>query len=144
MVAATVRTIFAQPDEPSTRSQVRVVADTLRQRFTAAADLLDEAETDLCAHATFPRAHWTKLWSTNPLERLHREIKRRCDVVGIFPDDTSVNRLVGAVLSDQHDEWAVTDRRYLSEGSMALIDTSDQDDQPKEVNAANQHQLPAA
>jgi putative transposase len=107
MVAATVRTIFAQPDEPSTRSQVRVVADTLRERFDTAADLLDEAESDLCAYATFPQAHWRKLWSTNPLERLHREIKRRCDVDGIFPDDTSVIRLVGAVLSDQHDEWAV-------------------------------------
>jgi putative transposase len=144
MVAATVRTIFAQPDEVSTRTQLRQVADTLRDRFGAAADLLDDAETDLCAYATFPRAHWTKLWSTNPLERLHREIKRRCDVVGIFPDDRSVIRLVGAVLSDQHDEWAVGDRRYLAEGSMALIDTGDQDDKIKEVTTANQHRLPAA
>jgi transposase-like protein len=76
----------------------------LRDRFPAAADLLDNAETDLCAYATFPRAHWRKLWSTSPLERLHREIKRRCDVVGIFPDDNSVIRLVGAVLAEQHDE----------------------------------------
>ncbi len=144
MVAATVRTIFAQPDEASTRHQLRQVADMLRPNFGAAADLLDEAETDLCAYATFPRAHWRKLWSTNPLERLHREIKRRCDVVGIFPDDTSVIRLVGAVLSEQHDEWAVAERRYLSEGSMALIDVTDQDDNPKEVTATNQHQLPAA
>jgi transposase-like protein len=144
MVAATVRTIFAQPDEASTRHQLRVVADMLRDRFPAAADLLDQAETDLCAYATFPRAHWRKLWSTNPLERLHREIKRRCDVVGIFPDDTSVIRLVGAVLAEQHDEWQVTDRRYLSEGSMAFIDATDQHDDPKEVNTSNQHQLPAA
>ena len=94
MVAATVRTIFAQPDDASTRNQLRVVADMLREGFPAAADLLDDAETDLCAYATFPRAHRTKLRSTNPLERLHREIKRRCDVVGIFPDDHSVIRLV--------------------------------------------------
>jgi putative transposase len=144
IVAATVRTIFAQPDEASTRTQLRQVADTLRDRFATAADLLDDAETDLCAYATFPRAHWTKIWSTNPLERLHREIKRRCDVVGIFPDDRSVIRLVGAVLSDQHDEWAVGDRRYLAEGSMALIDTTDHNDQTKEVTTTTRHQLPAA
>jgi putative transposase len=103
MVAATVRTVVAQPYEPSTRSRLRAVADTLRDRFGAAADLLDDAETDLCAYATFPRAHWRKLWSTNPLEALHREIKRRCDVVGILPDDASVIRHVGAVLVEQHD-----------------------------------------
>jgi putative transposase len=144
MVAATIRTIFAQPDSASTTRQLRMVADALREQHPAAADLLDEAEPDVTAYATFPRAHWRKIWSTNPLERLHREIKRRCDVVGIFPDDAAVIRLVGAVLSDQHDEWQVTERRYLSEGSMALIDTNDQDDTPKEVNPSNQPQLPAA
>jgi transposase-like protein len=74
------------------------------------------------AYATFPRAHWRKIASTNPLERINKEIKRRSNVVGIFPDDASVIRLVGAVLVDQHDEWQATERRYLSEGSMALID----------------------
>ena len=144
MVAATVRTIFAQPDPAGARTQLRVVADLLRGKFPAAADLLDEAEADLCAYASFPRAHWRKLWSTNPLERLHREIKRRCNVVGIFPDDASVIRLVGAVLAEQHDEWQVAERRYLSEGSMAAIEPVDHDDQTKEVTASNQHQLPAA
>jgi len=144
MVAATVRTIFAQPDAPSTRRQLRAVADTLRASHPAVADLLEEAETDVCAYSSFPRAHWTKIWSTNPLERLHREIKRRCDVVGIFPDDGSVIRLVGAVLAEQHDEWQVGDRRYLSEGSMALIDRTDQTDPAKEVTAHTQHALPAA
>jgi putative transposase len=144
MVAATVRTIFAQPDEATTRHQLRAVCDTLATTHPKVAELLEDAEADLCAYATFPRAHWTKIWSTNPLERLHREIKRRCDVVGIFPDDTSVIRLVGAVLGDQHDEWQVTDRRYLSEASMALIDTTDQNDPTKEVTTTNQPALPAA
>ncbi len=112
-------TIFAQPDAHHTTHQLRMVADALRDQQPAVADLLDDAESDVTAYAAFPRAHWRKLWSTNPLERLHREIKRRCDVVGIFPDDRAVIRLVGAVLSDQHDEWHVTDRRYLSEASMA-------------------------
>jgi putative transposase len=144
MVAATIRTIFAQPDAASAREQLRMVSDGLRDRYPAVSDLLDEAEADLTAYATFPRAHWRKLWSTNPLERLHKEIKRRCDVVGIFPDDHSVIRLVGAVLAEQHDEWQVAERRYLSEGSMASIGQTNQNDPNKEVNPSNQPQLPAA
>jgi putative transposase len=144
MVAATIRTIFAQTDEPSARHQLRAVCDTLAGSHPEVADLLTDAETDVTAYASFPRPHWTKIWSTNPLERLHREIKRRCDVVGIFPDDQSVIRLVGAVLSEQHDEWQVTDRRYLSEASMALIGTVDQTNPTKEVTTTNQHALPAA
>jgi putative transposase len=139
MVAATVRTVFAQPDPTSTRDQLRLVADSFRERYPAVSDLLLEAEADVTAYASFPQPHWKKIWSTNPLERLMREIKRRADVVGIFPDDNSILRLVGSVLSEQHDEWQVTDRRYLGEESMAHIHTMSQDQPDKEVN-----QLPAA
>lgn len=139
MVAATIRTIFAQPDPDAVRTQLRIVADSFQQRYPSVSDLLLEAETDVTAYATFPQPHWKKIWSTNPLERLMREIKRRADVVGIFPDDASILRLVGAVLSEQHDEWQVSDRRYLGEESMALINASDHNQPNKEVN-----QLPAA
>jgi len=141
MVAATVRTVFAQPDPVSTRDQLRLVSDMLRERHPAVSDLLIEAEADVTAYTGFPQPHWKKIWSTNPLERLMREIKRRADVVGIFPDDASILRLVGSVLAEQHDEWQVSDRRYLGEESMALIATMHQHDTNKEVN---QHQLPAA
>jgi putative transposase len=141
MVAATIRTIFAQPDPTATRDQLRLVSDMLRDRHPAVSDLLLEAEADVTAYAGFPHPHWKKIWSTNPLERLMREIKRRADVVGIFPDDASILRLVGSVLAEQHDEWQVSDRRYLGEESMALIRTMHQHDPNKEVT---QHQLPAA
>src|SRR5665213_520948 len=140
MVAATVRTIFAQPDAASTRAHLRVVADTLRERFEKAAAVLDAAEHDVTAYVDFPHAHHKKIASTNPLERVNKEIKRRTNVVGIFPDDSSLIRLVGAVLLDVHDEWQTTDRRYLSEASMALIDAPNE-----EVIATAEHaQLPAA
>jgi len=107
MVAATVRTIFAQPDAEATRQQLRDVVGLLEPQFPKAARLLDDAEADVTAYAAFPRAHWRKIASTNPLERINKEIKRRSNVVGIFPDDASVIRLVGAVLLEQHDDWAV-------------------------------------
>lgn len=120
MVAATVRTVFAQPDAPSAREQWRAVADRLRARFPKAADLMDEAEADVLAYLAFPKGHWRQIWSNNPLERLNKEVKRRTDVVGIFPNPAAVIRLVGAVLSEQHDEWQVA-RRYLSVESLAKL-----------------------
>jgi transposase-like protein len=122
MVAATIKTIFVQPDKAHIARQLEEVATVLRPQFPNVADQLTEAAPDLLAFSAFPITHWTKIWSTNPLERVNAEIKRRTNVVGIFPNDPSVLRLITAVLVEQHDEWTVAERRYLSEESMALID----------------------
>ena len=121
MVAATIRTIFAQPTGPQVRAQVTAVAGMLDTQFPAVAALLLDAAADLTAFADFPQAHWQKIWSTNPLERLNREVKRRTDVVGIFPNIDALMRLSACVLIEAHDEWQDSDRRYLSEESMALL-----------------------
>jgi putative transposase len=121
MVAATIRTIFAQPAQAEVRAQVDQVADMLAGQFPAVAEMLLDAKTDLTAFADFPHAHWRKIWSTNPLERLNREVKRRTDVVGIFPNPAALLRLSSCVLIEAHDEWQDSDRRYLSEESMALL-----------------------
>ena len=121
MVAATIRTVFAQPTGPKVREQLEDVAHLLRREFPAVADLLLDARADLTAFADFPMAHWQKIWSTNPLERLNREVKRRTDVVGIFPNTEALLRLSACVLIEAHDEWQDSDRRYLSEASMALL-----------------------
>ena len=121
MVAAAIRTIFAQPDTDHVRAQLREVAKTLKRQFPDVANMLLDAETDLTAFADFGVAHWVKIWSTNPLERVNAEIKRRTRVVGIFPNDAAALRLITAVLVDQHDEWLVAERRYLSEESMAQL-----------------------
>ena len=128
MVAAAIRTIFAQPDAAAVSEQLDSIADKLGRQFPAVEKMLRDAETDICAFANFPPAHWRKIWSTNPLERVNKEIKRRTNVVGIFPNEPAVVRLAGAVLLEVHDEWAVTDRRYLSEGSMAKIYETDNDE----------------
>ena len=124
MVAAVFRTIFAQPDPDTVATTWDQVRDQLSTRFPKIATLMDDAKAEVLAFSTFPRPHWTKVWSTNPLERVNKEIKRRARVVGIFPNEASVIRLVGAVLADMHDEWQAGDRRYLSEGSMALTTPS--------------------
>lgn len=120
MVAATIRTVFVQPDAATAREHWRRVADSFRARFPKLSDLLDEAEEDVLAYLAFPAEHWKQIWSNNPLERLNREIKRRTDVVGIFPNEAAVVRLVGAVLAEQHDEWQVS-RRYFSAESLAKL-----------------------
>jgi transposase-like protein len=121
MVAAVFRTIFAQPDPDTVAATWNQVRDQLTDRFPKIGPLMDDAKAEVLAFSTFPRSHWSKVWSTNPLERLNKEVKRRARVVGIFPNEASVIRLVGAVLTDVHDEWQAGDRRYLSEGSMALL-----------------------
>ena len=120
LVAATIRTVFAQPDPAMAREQWRKVADGFRARFPRLAELLDAAEDEVLASLAFPREHWRQVRSTNPLERLNKEIKRRTDVVGIFPNAPAALRLVGAILAEQHDEWQVS-RRYFSAESPAKL-----------------------
>ena len=121
MVAAAIRTIFAQPSAEAVSAQFDRIIDTLEPQFPQVTAMLLGAREDLLAFSAFPFEHWRKIWSTNPLERLHREIKRRTDVVGVFPNDEAIERLVTAVIVEQHDEWAVAERRYLSETSMARL-----------------------
>jgi putative transposase len=128
MVAAAIRTIFAQPDAAAVADQLDTIAEKLGRQFPAVETMLRDAAVDICAFASFPQAHWRKIWSTNPLERVNKEIKRRTNVVGIFPNEAGVLRLAGSVLLEVHDEWQVTDRRYLSEGSMAKLYEIDNDD----------------
>ncbi len=118
MVAALVRSIFAQPDRAAVWAQHGRVVEQLSERFTEASDMLIDAAEDILAFSTFPKEHWRQVWSNNPQERLNREIRRRTDVVGIFPNRAAVIRLIGAVLAEQNDEWQVT-RRYMSAESLA-------------------------
>jgi putative transposase len=121
MVAATIRTVFAQPGQDAVRRQLDTVADMLGQQFPQVKHMLLDAKDDLTAFAAFPERHWKKIQSTNPLERVNREIKRRVDVVQVFPNDDALLRLVTAVLFEMHDEWIAFPRRYLPEGSMDRI-----------------------
>lgn len=118
LVATVVRSIFAQPDADSVRTRHDHVVDQLDAKFPEAARLLAQAEDEILAFTAFPKEHWRQIWSNNPLERLNREIRRRTDVVGIFPNREAVIRLVGAVLAEQHDEWQVA-RRYMSQESLS-------------------------
>jgi putative transposase len=121
MVAAAIRTVFAQPGPVHVAEQLDTIATMLGRQFPKVEQMLRDAADDITAFAAFPVSHWKKIWSTNPLERLNKEIKRRTDVVGVFPNPPALLRLAGAVLVEAHDEWQVADKRYLSEGSMALI-----------------------
>ena len=123
MVAAAIRTIFAQPDAAHVREQLGVIAGMLGRQSVKVETMLRDAAEDLLAFTSFPSAHWKKIWSTNPLERLNKEVKRRTDVVGVFPNPEALLRLAGAVLVEAHDEWQATDRRYLGEATMALLAT---------------------
>ncbi|MFF2518403.1 transposase [Streptomyces sp. NPDC058086] len=121
MVAATIRTIFIQPTAEAVHHQLDAVADMLGQQFPKVRQMLLDAKEELTAFAAFPISHWKKVQSSNPLERINREIKRRTDVVQVFPNPAALERLVTAVLSGMHDEWIAFPRRYLSQGSMTAI-----------------------
>jgi transposase-like protein len=114
VVSAFIATAFAQDDAEAAKQQWRRVADQLRTKLPKLAALMDEAEADVLAYMSFPAPHRAKLHSTNPIERLNGEIKRRTEVVGIFPNEAAIIRLVGAILLEQNDEWAVQRARYMT------------------------------
>jgi len=126
MVAAAIRQAFNQPDRQTAGETWQHVADQLRKRWPKLATLMDETEEDVLAYMAFPRQHRTKLHSTNPIERLNKEVKRRADVVGIFPNEDSIIRLIGAVLFEQNDEWQ-TQHRYMQVEAFAQIDAAEAD-----------------
>jgi putative transposase len=121
VISALIRTIFAQPDRDAAVGQLRDVVDQLERVAPTVAERLQAMEADLLAYALFPPAHWSKIWSNNPIERLNRELKRRTDVVQIFPNTESVIRLVGALLVEMNDEMIAADRRYIAAGSVAAL-----------------------
>jgi len=136
MVATLVRSIFEQPDAATTWAQHARVVEQLEAKFADAATMLIDAAPDILAFTAFPKEHWRQIRSNNPQERLNKEIRRRTDVVGIFPNRPALVRLVGAVLAEQHDEWAVA-RRYMSaelltKARMRIID-GEQDNEPEEA-----------
>ena len=121
VVSAFIATAFAQDTEEAASTQWRNVADQIRPKVPKLATLMDSAEQDVLAYMTFPKQHWAKLHSTNPIERLNGEIKRRTEVVGIFPNDDAIVRLVGALLLEQNDEWAVQRSRYMTLETIATM-----------------------
>jgi putative transposase len=135
MVAAAIRTAFTQETQEAARAEWRAVADRLRERFPKLGELMDAAEDDVLAHLAFPKEHWPQLHSTNPLERLNGEIKRRTDVVAIFPNEGAIVRLVGALLLEQNDEWAASRARYMSLEKLAQF-SDDPQAKPKRIAAA--------
>jgi len=121
VVSAFVGTAFAQDDEASAKAQWRQVADQLRPKVPKLAAFMDQSEADVLAYMSFPKEHRVKIHSTNPIERLNGEIKRRTEVVGIFPNEAAITRLVGAILLEQNDEWAVQRSRYMTVESVATL-----------------------
>src|SRR5579863_3244172 len=121
VVSAFIATAFAQDSAEAAKTQWRRVADQLRPKLPRLAGFMDEAEADVLAYMDFPADHWSKIHSTNGLERLNGEIKRRTDVVAIFPNDEAIVRLVGAILLEQNDEWAVQRARYMTLETMTAL-----------------------
>jgi len=124
MAAAAIRTIFAQPDAEHVVEQFEVIAQMLGRQLPKVEQMLHDAHDDLLAFTGFPISHQKLIWSTNPLERLNKEVKRRTDVVGVFPNPEALHRLAGCILIEIHDEWQIAEQRYLSESCMALIDNN--------------------
>ena len=134
LVAAAIRTAFVQETEKEAHTEWRSVADRLRERFAKISVLMDGAEHDVLAYMSFHKSHWSQIRSTNPLERINREVKRRTNVVSIFPNEPAIERLVGALLLEQNDEWAVS-RRYMSLETMAGL-SDDPSVRPPAIPAA--------
>ena len=133
LVATLVRSIYAQPTQEDVWAQWERVVEQLRRRFPEATALLEDAVEDILAFRVFPKALWRQIWSNNPQERLNREIRRRTDVVGIFPNRAAIFRLIGALLAEQNDEWEVATRRYMSRTALAEVEASHSAlDQPEE------------
>ena len=135
MVAAALRQAFIHPDRPSAGQALRHVADQLRSKWPKLAAFIDESETDVLAHMDFPVQHRAKLHSTNPLERLNKEVKRRADVVGIFPNEGAIIRLIGAVLLEANDEWQLQ-HRYMQTEAMAELTPPLLDVVPTQISIA--------
>ena len=122
LVAASIRTVFLQPGYEAARGQLREISDKLAPKFPKVSEMLDEAQEDLLAYSAFPVEHHSKIWSTNPLERLNKEIKRRTKAVGLFPNEKSALRLISAVLQEQDEQWTDEDKRYMSLKSMKELE----------------------
>ena len=118
LVAASIRTIFLHPNYEDARDQLREIATKLEPQFPDVSEMLEEAQEELLSYCAFPHEHHTKIWSTNPIERLNKEIKRRVKVVGLFPNTDSAMRLVGAILLEQNEQWMDEEKKYLSKKSM--------------------------